>query len=315
VRSVAVAAVVSAALTLAWIERSRRRWTVAPPRGAAVLSLSLLAGAVAAAVVVLQAHHDPRPPEALASGQAYPKIKPPWRDPLGTAPKTAPKPLGTPPPSQTASASPPPSGAKPPPKRAHSSRRNPPPPRHPPHPKTSHPRPSTNPVAAAAHPPRTHVVRHKHASPSRTWLYVLAGVLLLLLVVAGRLLAVRLAWRRLRRRLATGSPADRVTGAWAWMRIRLAAFRLALPAAVSPDVVAAGRAGVELPAEVFAPLQALATATTTAAFAREESVDGPRSDAAWADALRAETSARALLTRRARVLLAFRAPAANVGAR
>jgi hypothetical protein len=51
----------------------------------------------------------------------------------------------------------------------------------------------------------------------------LAGVLLLVLAVAVRLLAVHIAWRRQRRRLAAGVPAEQIVGAWMWMRLRLAA--------------------------------------------------------------------------------------------
>ena len=95
-------------------------------------------------------------------------------------------------------------------------------------------------------------------------------VLVLTALVAARLLSTRLAWRRARRRLAVGAPADQVIGAWAWTRMRLEACRLPLAVALSPDVVVAGRATHDLPADVFTPLQELAAATTTAAFAYEQ---------------------------------------------
>jgi hypothetical protein len=311
VRSVAVAAVVSGALTLGWIERSRRHWT-APRRGASLVLLSLLAGAVAAGVVLLQVQHDVKPPEALASGQAYPHIKPPWRDPLGTAPKFH----GSPPPAPVREASPPSPPANQQENPPHHLRHSPPPQQHqPPQPHRAHPPAAKKPpTATRTHAPRQkHVAHRKHASPSRIWRYVLAGILLIALAVAARLLAVRIAWRRLRRRLATGAPADQIVGAWTWARIRLDAFRLPLPVAASPDVVAAGGASMELPAEVFAPLQTLAASTTTAAFANEQSVGSDEVNTAWADASRAEVSARELLTRRARIGLAFRSPAPITG--
>jgi hypothetical protein len=141
---------------------------------------------------------------------------------------------------------------------------------------------------------------------------VVAAIVVILLVlvalIVARLLSTRLAWRRVRRRLAAGVPADQVTGAWAWTRMRLEACRLPLAVEVSPDSVAAGRAAADLPAEVFMPLRELAEATTTAAFAHEQLITGAVA-ASWAAAGRAEASARELLTRSGRALLAFRGPA------
>jgi len=82
---VAVAAAVCAALTLGWIERSRRNWTAPPRRGVALVFLSLLAGTAATGAVLLQAHEDPRDPALVAQGRQFPGIKPPWTDPLATA--------------------------------------------------------------------------------------------------------------------------------------------------------------------------------------------------------------------------------------
>jgi hypothetical protein len=286
VRIVAVAAVVSATLTLGGIEQSRRNWTARARRGAAVLLLPLLVGVVAAGVVLLQAHRDSRPPEALAAGLAHPGIKPPWKDPLGTAAHR----LGSPPPRQTAP----------------QSRPRPRPRQHPQPPRPQRSRPQAN-----KRPPKP--VHPRHRPSSAIWLYVLAGILSLVLLVAARLLAVRLAWRRLKRRLTSGSPAEQITGAWAWMRIRLAAARLPLAPAVSPDLVATGGEGSGLPPEVFMPLQAVATAATTAAFAAEQPLGPADVIAAWTAADSADASARGLLTKRARVGRALRGPAARMG--
>jgi hypothetical protein len=293
VRIVVVAAAVAAALTLGSIERSRRNWTAQPRRGPALVMLSLLVGVVAAGVVLLQAQRDPKQPQTLASGLAYPGIKPPWTDPLGTAANAL-----RPPPPQAI------------PQLQNSDRLNPRP--------TTHERTATKPsTATTPHARPSRNAPHRNStSPFRIWLYVLVGILLVALLALGaRFLAVRLAWLRLRRRLAAGAPAQQITGAWAWMRMRLEACRLPLPAAVSPDVVAAGAAGLDLPGEVFVPLRALATSTTSAAFANEQSLGAAEVIAAWTAADRAGASARQLLTRPARVRLAFRRPAPKVRTR
>ena len=282
VRTVAVVTAVSAALTLGSIERSRRNWAGRPRSGPAFALVLVVVGAIAAAGVLLQVHHDSRHPEALAAGLVYPHIKPPWRDPLGTVTNKA---GGIHPTNQT-----------PPPQSRHNSQ----PPRRQKPPPTSH---------------RRVVVHRKHTPPSRIWLYVLTGVLVVLLALAARLLAVRLAWGRLRRRLASGSPAEQITGAWAWMRIRLEAWRLPLAAAVSPDLVLAGAAGRGLPPEVFRPLRTLAAATTTAAFARGDTLGFDEVTGAWEAAGEADASAHDTVSRLRRVWLAFRGPASKARSR
>jgi hypothetical protein len=145
---------------------------------------------------------------------------------------------------------------------------------------------------------------------------VVAAIVLVVLVLAAliavRLLFTRFAWRRMRRRLAAGAPADQVTGAWVWSRMRLEACRLPLAGDVSPDVVVAGQAMDDLPAGVYKPLRALAAATTKAAFAHEPSLSSGEAAAAWRAAGKADQSARELMTRRARARLAFRGPASAV---
>ena len=275
VRIVAVAAAVAAALTLGSIERSRRNWTAQPRRGPAVVLLSLLVGAVAAGAVLVQAQRDSRQPEAIGSGLAYPGIKPPWTDPLGTTAKSLS------PPRQAI------------PRHQNSNQLNPR--------STSRERATKNASTVAT----SHAI----------WLYVLAGIALVALVLMGRLLAVRLAWRRLRGRLAAGAIAEQIIGAWSWTRIRLEECRLPLAAAVSPDMVAAGGTEIAFPAEVFAPLQTLATWTTSAAFASEQRLAAADVTAAWTAARQTEASARELLTRPARLRLAFRGPGARVRTR
>lgn len=279
VPSVAVAATVCAALTLGWLEQLRRNWAAPPRREPAFLVLSLLAAAVTVGVVLLQNQSDPRQPEVLGPGRAYPRIKPAWTDPLAPAAH-----------SPSASA------------QRLSQRRTR---------RTSHA--STQPARRTHRRPS---VRPEHPSQSSMWLWVLTAVvaaaLALALLVAARLLAVRLAWRRVRQRLTAGTPAEQVTGAWAWTRIRLAACRLPLAQDVSPDVVTAGRVVDDLPPDAFKPLRALATAATRAAFAPDQFVSVGDAAAAWRAAGRVEASARELLPRRARLGLALRSPAPEV---
>jgi hypothetical protein len=271
VRIVVVATAVCAALTLGGIERSRRNWSAPPRRGVALVLLSLLAGAAATGVVLLQAHKDPRPPGLVAQGRLYPGIKPAWTDPLASDSN-----------SRAGRAAQDVTSPRPKPRTA------------------AKPATRSHPAAVSGHTSRS------------IWVYVVAAIVLIVLVlaalIAARLLSTRLAWRRVRRRLAAGTPADQVTGAWAWTRMRLEACRLPLAVDVSPDSVAAGRAAADLPADVFMPLRELAAATTTAAFAYEQSITGAAT-ASWAAAGRAEVSARERLTRRGRALLAFRGPA------
>jgi hypothetical protein len=241
--------------------------------------LSLLVGAVAVGAVLLQVHHDRRVPEALAAGQSYPTLRPPWTDPLGmTRIARISRPV-----SQTS-----PRGSAPQNEKPSQAQRSTP--------------------TRSRTPPQT----TKHAPASRIWLYVLAGILLFVLALAARLLLVRLAWRRLRRRLGAGSPAERVTGAWAWMRIRLEAYRLPLGASLSPDLVAAGRPAGDLPEEAVGPLQALAAAATTAAFAGDRSLADDDVAAAWTAAGRTEASVRSVRSRWARAGFALRGPALKV---
>jgi hypothetical protein len=281
VRIVAVAAAVCAALTLGWIEQSQRHWTAPPRRGIALVLLSLLAGAAATGAVLAEAHNDPRPPELAAQGREFPRIKPAWSDPLATA-----------------TAAQHDTNARPKPQA-----------------KPHTPRQTSKPAAERAS--RSHSAPVPEHTTRSTWFDVIAAIALVVLVlaalVATRLLFARLAWRRVRRRLAEGSPADQIIGAWAWTRMRLEASRLSLAVDVSPDVVAVRRTMEGVPAGVYRPLRALASATTTAAFSREQSLSAGEVAAAWRAAGRADESARVSLTRCARARLALRGPASTVG--
>jgi peptidoglycan hydrolase-like protein with peptidoglycan-binding domain len=304
VRIVVVAAAVCAALTLGWIERSRRNWTAQPRRGIALVLLSLLAGAAAAGAVLLQAQKDPRDPVLFAQGRENPTIKPAWTDPLAKASNSL---------AETAAPSPNP---RPKPSRPSAN----------PH----RPRDAAEPTAKHATPSSPTAAR-KGTSRS-IWFYVVAAIVLamfiLAVLIAARLLLTRVAWRRVRRRLAAGTAAEQVTGAWAWTRLRLDACGMPLAASASPDVIVAERARLagelKLVAQELAkgghptgalaiarhtPLQALAAAATTAAFAPMRSLGVIDAPAAWVAADKAYESARELLSRSARARLAFRRPA------
>lgn len=122
---------------------------------------------------------------------------------------------------------------------------------------------SVVPPTAAPAPPAEEV---DAVSPSSllSWLQVALVLLLLILVLlvlallAWRLW-VALLWRRLRRRLDSGSPRHRAIGAWTWLRMRRLRHDSSLPVSVSPDVALAwardaGEADVLAIAQVVAPV-------------------------------------------------------------
>jgi hypothetical protein len=150
------------------------------------------------------------------------------------------------------------------------------------------------------------------SSPSQTWLTMFAAIAVLtvtlVLLALARRLAVQFAWRKVRRRLASGTPTAQISGAWVWARMRLDACRLPLAANVSPDIFMAGHATHDLAPEVVTPLRSLAAAATSAAFSHQRSTTAADVDAAWTAAKRTEAAARQFLTKRGRLRLAFRRP-------
>lgn len=279
VRLVAVVTAVCAVGTLGWIERSKLNWTVQPRNGLALVVLSLGVGVAATAAVVLQGRNDSRQPVVLARAEADPSIKPPWVDPLAR--------FATP--------------------RVHHRSTHFLPAR-----RRVHPNTHAKAAALTGQPVST----RSTGSHSRVWLAALAAIvalaLALVLAAIWRLVAVRLAWRRLRRRLASGTAADQISGAWLWARMRLEARRVSLPANLSPDVLAAGGAPDDLPRDVSVQLRVLATVTAAAAFSPQPPATSREAAASWRTAGRAEMSACESLSRRAKVALALRAPRATI---
>lgn len=126
----------------------------------------------------------------------------------------------------------------------------------------------------------------------RSWvatvaLVVGAMLLLLLLVLGIRLLFVQLKWFLLRRRLHSGTPAERVAGAWHWLRLRWAQSGYFEYVNLTPDRISrlAGAHGDRV-------LQDLASASTRALYARQSGLEPADAERAWqnARALRARES-------------------------
>ncbi len=99
---IAIATVVSAVVTLALIERKRRRWLIPAPAKLATLALSLILVVTMAAVVsVMQVYRTGTHTQA-GSSTVDPSIRPPWQ------PTPTPTPTPTPSPSSTTTPTPPP---------------------------------------------------------------------------------------------------------------------------------------------------------------------------------------------------------------
>jgi hypothetical protein len=108
-------------------------------------------------------------------------------------------------------------------------------------------------------------------------------VLLVLVLVAVAVLRRVLAWvrwRRLRRRLGTGSPRDRIVGAWTWVRLRRVRYDEPLPVSASPDVASTARAPFADRA-----LQDVAQRAARVAYDPTSTPSNADADAAWSAAL------------------------------
>lgn len=228
---VALMVAVAAVPALASVERERRRWTAAP-RTAGLLGLGLLVALLGGGVaLVLQ---PPRTPLVLFPGQTDPAVNarlPELAQILDPGPTIRP-------------------GAAP---SGRPSRR----------PSTAGSLPS---VLATPQPSRP--AEPRSLTPTSRLLVALqlapALLLVLLAAVLLRVVFVGVAWRRLRRHLDDGTPAQRVVGAWTWLSLRLPRSGVTLPPSWSPDI-AADETQLPVPQSQKA-VHALAAQASMAAF-------------------------------------------------
>ncbi len=136
---------------------------------------------------------------------------------------------------------------------------------------------------------------------------VLALVVLAALALLVRLLAVRVAWRRLRRRCDSGDLRTRTSGAWPWLRARLHALGVAVPPEVSPDRAHRAEALRELPDDARAGLDRLTPIVVRAGFS-SAGVSRAEYRAAWAAADEITAAARTASSRTRRVRAVLRRP-------
>lgn len=300
---VAVVTAMLALLALSAIERQRRSWRERPRRGPAVLLIGLLAAAAAAGAVILQAQHDPRRPEVLAQGAVHLGIRPAFTDPLTQTARTQANESHAQATNQSSSRTRPAQSRRPS-NAQHLNQRSSA--RH--HQTRRRPKASTR--RNQQRQSRPHARRHP---PSSDWWLILLTVvggllLLLLLTLGGRFLSVWLAWRRLRRRLRLGDPAQQVSGAWLWAQWWLASCRMAMPAAMSPDRVSAESLADDLPPPVVEPLSELARLVSRATFAQGQAVTPMEILQAWETADVVSSAAYVGLTRWRRMTLVLRIP-------
>jgi hypothetical protein len=121
-----------------------------------------------------------------------------------------------------------------------------------------------------------------------------------------RLGIVALAWKRLRRRLRRGSPAQRAVGAWSWAVLRLRSYGVFVPPSLSPDQFSGHTSRLQLSDAVWEPLRTTARWATDAAFSPrpEEAVTDSRE--AWEAAERVAAVCRGELPRWKRATAALR---------
>ena len=150
----------------------------------------------------------------------------------------------------------------------------------PPPPPTTAPPPSAVPTPPSTVDP---VDRDTVDATSIVVVSALVLVLLVLLLVAVAVIRRVLAWvrwRRLRRRLGTGSPRDRIVGAWTWVRLRRVRYDEPLPVSASPDVASTARAPFADRA-----LQDVAQRAARVAYDPTSTPSNAEADAAWSAAL------------------------------
>jgi hypothetical protein len=191
-------------------------------------------------------------------GAATPALRSPWTIP-GAADVTGEDQTSPPPPPTTA---PPPSAVP------------------------TSPPPTTAPLPSAVPTPPSTVDPVDRDTVDATSIVVVSALLLVLLVlvlVAVAVLRRVLAWgrwRRLRRRLGTGSPRDRVVGAWTWVRLRRVRYDEPLPVSASPDVASTARSPYADRA-----LQDVAQRAARVAYDSASAPSDADAEAAWSAAL------------------------------
>jgi hypothetical protein len=144
-------------------------------------------------------------------------------------------------------------------------------------------------------------------------LILLAGLLILLIALAARVVYVAVAWRRLRARLQSGPPEAAIGGAWVWAQTRLAVYGVLLPASTPVDVISRDASSLALPEAVREPMAALAELTVRAIFNADSETTGGEALDAWALAEAAPRGARPGVTRVRLAQRWLRGPSAFVG--
>jgi hypothetical protein len=160
---------------------------------------------------------------------------------------------------------------------------------------------------------RANAAAHDRTTQVFKWilLAVLLLIQLLMLALVGRLIAVRWSWQRLRRRLSQGSAEDRVAGAWTWLRLRLTAGRVAIPAYVSADQAGSLPQTRELPGDAPRRVERLGQLTASVAFCADRSASATDADEAWRLALASVDDNEAALAKVDWWRLLFTTPAAG----